>query len=225
MPTLSREEARRVYDRIGVRQDSQAFYEDPAVEILLSYGDFASARSVFELGCGTGRFALRLLSEFLPADARYRGIDLSPAMVGLARERLRPFAARAQVLLTDGNLVTPEPDGSGDRFVSNYVLDLLSETDIAAAIGEARRLLVPGGLLCLSGLGTGSSVLSRFVARMWARVQAGRPGLVGGCRPIELLDWLPRNAWRIRHEARVAPFGVPSQIVIAERISAQCGAR
>jgi ubiquinone/menaquinone biosynthesis C-methylase UbiE len=40
---------------------------------------------------------------------------------------------------------------SVNRFV-NYVLDLLSEEDIHAALGEAGRLLEPGGLLCLTEL-------------------------------------------------------------------------
>ena len=34
VPVLSREQARRVYDRIGARQDTQAFYEDRATDVL-----------------------------------------------------------------------------------------------------------------------------------------------------------------------------------------------
>jgi SAM-dependent methyltransferase len=66
--TLSHDEARRAYDRIGSLQDSQAFYEDVATSLLLQHGDFPSARSVFEFGCGTGRFAQRLLEEQLTGD-------------------------------------------------------------------------------------------------------------------------------------------------------------
>ena len=54
---LTAEQARRVYDRIGCAQDTQAFYEDAAVIRLAQLGAFERARSVFELGCGTGRFA------------------------------------------------------------------------------------------------------------------------------------------------------------------------
>lgn len=55
MKTLSREEARRVYNRIGKLQDSQAFYEAPAIDLIIDHGHFATAQSVFEFGCGTGR--------------------------------------------------------------------------------------------------------------------------------------------------------------------------
>ncbi len=217
MPTLSHDQARRVYDRIGARQDTQAFYEDRATRILVSHGEFGTARRVLEFGCGTGRFAFRLLSQHLPQDARYRALDLSPTMVRLARERLAPFGQRAEVALTDGSPPTAEPADSCDRFVSNFVLDLLSEEDIAAVVREAHRILEPAGLLCLSSLSTGTGSFSRLVSRLWVRVQGLRPALVGGCRPLELLAWVTPPRWKLRHHARLAPFGVASEVVVAER--------
>jgi ubiquinone/menaquinone biosynthesis C-methylase UbiE len=217
-PTLSRDAARRVYDRIGARQDTQRFYEDPAVEILLEHGAFDTAQRVFELGCGTGRLAARLLAERLPPTARYRGVDLSPTMIGLARERVAPWADRAEVVLTDGAPPTAEPTTGYDRWISTYVLDLLSGADLAAMLREAHRMLSPGGLLCLASLGPGSGPVSRFVARTWTRIHRMRPALVGGCRPLAVADELPDTDWRIVHAARVAPFGVPSDVVVAERI-------
>jgi ubiquinone/menaquinone biosynthesis C-methylase UbiE len=217
MRTLSHEQARHVYDRIGARQDTQAFYEDRATEIVIRYGRFDAANRVFEFGCGTGRFALGLLSRHLPATARYRGYDVSRTMVDLARTRLAPYGARAQVVLTDGSPPTTEPDASCDRFVSNFVLDLLSEDDIAAVVGEAHRMVEPAGLLCVSSLSTGDGPFSRFMAGIWRRVHALQPALVGGCRPLDLSGVLSSQQWRLLHHARLAPFGVPSEVVVAER--------
>ena len=214
---LSRDEARRVYDRIGAWQDSQAFYEDRATGLLLRHGNFASAARVFEFGCGTGRFAARLFSEGLGPEASYRGVDLSPTMVGLARRRLAPWAVRADVRLTDGSPPDDEPAASCDRFVSNFVLDLLSEADVAAVLRAAHRMLEPGGLLCLAGLSTGSGPLSRLVARAWSGLHALRPALVGGCRPLELLAWVGAPDWELLRHERLAPFGVPSEVVVARR--------
>jgi len=215
---LSREQARRVYDRIGARQDTQAFYEDRATDLLIQHGDFGAARRVLEFGCGTGRFASRLLSGHLPASASYRALDLSPIMAELARARLAPFGSRAEVVLTDGSPPTSEPAASCDRFVSNFVLDLLSEDDIAAVVREAHRILVPGGLVCVSSLSSGAGGFSRLVSRVWSRVHAWRPALVGGCRPLDLLAWFPPPQWRVRHHSRLAPFGVPSEVVVAARV-------
>jgi len=108
--TLAPDQARRVYDRIGSLQDSQAFYEDRATDLLVEYGEFASARRVFEFGCGTGRFAARLLAQELPFEAAYDAVDLSPNMVRLAKERLAPFAPRVRVEVSDGGPGVPEAE-------------------------------------------------------------------------------------------------------------------
>jgi SAM-dependent methyltransferase len=217
MKTLSRDEARRVYDRIGKLQDTQAFYEDQAVDLLIEHGRFADARSVYEFGCGTGRVAQRLLSERLPPGATYHAVDLSPKMVALARDRLAEFGARAKVEASEGDPPSEVPSASCDRFVSTYVLDLLSEEDIRALLREAHRILVPGGLLCLASLSTGVGLVSRTLASLWSSVHRLSPSLVGGCRPIELLDFLSTSDWKVLLHERVAPFGVCSEIVVAER--------
>lgn len=214
---LSHQEARRAYDRIGSKQDSQAFYEDRATNVLLQHGDFGSAEAVFEFGFGTGRFALRLLTEYLPPSASYRGVDISPKMVSLAQARLASYSPRAQLILTEGGPPVHEPPESCDRFVSNYVLDLLSEEDIRNVLAEAYRMLRPGGLLCLAGLSTGVGPLSRTVAGILSWIQAHRPSLVGGCRPIDLLPFLPASVWNVRHHEKLVTFGITSEALVAER--------
>lgn len=216
--TLSHQEARRVYDRIGTIQDSQAFYEDVATRELIRHAHFSSAQAVFEFGCGTGRFAHELLLNHLGAAAIYRAVDLSSTMVNLAKDRLTEFGSRVEVVLTDGEPRTSESDASFDRFVSNYVLDLLSDEDIGAVIAEAYRTLRPGGLLCLSSLSRGDATLSRAVARIWSVVHRIDPRIVGGCRPIDLLLFLDSGQWKICHHRAVAPYGIPSEAVIAERL-------
>lgn len=224
MKTLSREEARQVYDRIGRLQDSQAFYEDPATDILVHHGRFADAHRVYEFGCGTGRLAGRLLAECLPEGAHYRAVDVSPKMVALARERLQRFGPRAQVTLSDGSLPADEPDGCCDRFVSTYVLDLLSEADIGELLRHAHRMLEPGGLLCLASLTTGAGAVSRVVAAVWSALHRLRPSLVGGCRPLDLAPALDDRHFRLVHHERVAPFAIPSEVIVAERTEAAPGA-
>ena len=217
MRTLSHAEAREFYDRMGAKQDTQGFYEDRATEDLVAHASFEKVRSVVEFGCGTGRFAKGLLEQYLPPTATYLGADISPEMVELARERLECFGERASVRLSDGEPRIDAPDGSCDRFVSNYVLDLLSDEDCAAVVHEASRILPVGGLACLVSLTFGFTRISRLVARTWSKLHAFRPSLVGGCRPIELRSLFPEAGWEIRHYRRLAPFGVPSEVVVAER--------
>jgi ubiquinone/menaquinone biosynthesis C-methylase UbiE len=218
MTTLSHAAARRVYDRIGRTQDSQAFYEDAATDELVAHLKLESAHSVFEFGCGTGRFASSVLTRHLPKDAVYRAVDLSPVMVNLARSRLTPFGERASVRQTEGGAPSDEPSEAYDRFISNFVLDLLSEDDIGKVIGEAHRLLRAGGMLGLCSLTEGLTAPSRAFMWVLARVHSFRPSLVGGCRPLNLLAFLPHRCWVVRHHLRVARWAVPLEAVVAERV-------
>ena len=215
MAALTSEQARRVYDRIGRAQDWQRFYEDAATADLVARAGFDAAHSVVELGCGTGRFAAGLLARHLPEDAGYVAVDLSPRMVALASERLRPWRDRARVSLVDGDTTMTAADGAADRFVANYVFDLLGPEKTRATLAEAGRVLAPGGLLCATGLTPGERGLARFVSRAWKGVWARRPDLVGGCRPVRLVDALDPAAWDVRHRGTVVAWGIASEIVIA----------
>ena len=218
---LSDLQARRVYDRIGRLQDSQAFYEDAAVERMLALGDLASATAVFELGCGTGRLARRLLAERLPPAATYVSTDISPRMTQIAEARLGPWAGRARVVtLEPGGERLPGDDGAFDRFVATYVFDLLEERDTGRLLDEAARLLGRGGLLCAVGITAGPGGLTRFVMNGWAKIAARVPELVGGCRPIDLRPHLSTERWAITASEVVTRWAVSSQVVVARRTDA-----
>jgi hypothetical protein len=59
--------------------------------------------------------------------------------------------------------------------------------------------------------------VSRIAARAWSAVHRLRPSLVGGCRPLDLETFLEPDRWQILELVRLAPYGVPSEAVVAER--------
>jgi len=214
-PTLTRQQARDFYDRFGRRQERQALYEQPALDRLVEYGEFGAAETVVEFGCGSGSFAQRLMDEELPPNATYTAFDLSETMAELTRKRLVRFGARVSVTRTDGRPRIPLPPSSCDRFVSNYVLDLLSGQDISRTLDQAWSLLRPDGLLCLTSLTYGTTFVSKLTIAAWLAVHSLRPSLVGGCRPILLTDFLGPASWKILYSTTVVAYGVPSQVLIA----------
>ncbi len=157
------------------------------------------------------------MASHLPEEARYLAVDSSTTMVHLANVRLARFGNRVVVQQTDGSLQFETASGSYDRFVSTYVVDLLSVSDIATLLSEAHRLLTREGRLCLVSGTHGSTGLPRLLTGLWAAVHALRPALVGGCRPLELRTLLPTTHWQITYVNVVTAFGIPSEIVIAER--------
>lgn len=213
--TLTSSQAKKFYDRFGKKQDAQAFYEDAALNDLIAHAHFESASSVFELGCGTGRFAARLLEQHLSPSALYEGVDVSTTMIDIARDRLAPFAPRAKVSLSDGAMTIPLADHSIDRFVSTYVLDLLSEQQIHQVIKEACRVLTKDGKLCLVSLTGGNTVISRTISGLWSMVFQLSASLVGGCRPVRLESFVDQTLWSIEHQHVASQFGIPSEVLVA----------
>ncbi len=212
---LSHEAARAFYDRLGAGQDTQRFFEDPATHDLIAHAEFERAEHVLEFGCGTGRFARELLQDHLPQGASYRALDQSSTMVRLTRERLATFGARVTVEQSEGSPHFDVAPGSLDRIVSNYVLDLLSEEDMRLFVAQAERALAPGGKLCLVSLTGGTTPLSRLFIWGWKHMHALSPRLVGGCRPIEILDSLNDTRWHVEHLNVVTALGMPSEVVVA----------
>jgi hypothetical protein len=116
------------------------------------------------------------------------------------------------VRLTEGEPPASEPTGAYDRFLSNFVFDLLSFEDIAAVLAETHRMLRPNALLGLSSLTIGFTAASRALGWFLTMVHSLQPVIVGGCRPLELSELLAQD---LVHHERVAPLGLALEAVIA----------
>lgn len=217
--TLTPDEARRHYDRNVERQEAQGWYEDAALDRLVALGDFEQASNVLEVGCGTGRFAERLLRDHLGPTARYRGIDISPSMLARAGMRLKRCAPRAKLSPGDVTVGLTARDDSMDRIIATYLFDLLSVIHSKALLAEMHRALRRGGLICLAGLsqdtdGSGRTALTQ----LWSLVQRFWPWIVGGCRPVALRPMLERDKWDVVAHERVSPHGLTSEILVARKV-------
>ncbi len=219
---LSPQRVRDYYDRSGPKQDRWAFYEDAAIRDMIAHSDFDKASDVFEFGCGTGRVATRLLTDELHATAWYTAVEVSSTMIQIARSRLAHFGERVKVQQAPaGSVAIQLPDMSLDRVVSTFVLDLLSEDDIGYLLVEAHRTLRQGGRLCLVSLTDGNTRLSSLVSAGWRLTFHLAPGLMGGCRPVNLSVRLNQTVWRLLHRKVIVSFGIPCEVLIAVRDSAR----
>ena len=137
-------------------------------------------------------------------------------MVTLATTRLERWSGRAVVQQCDGEPHIEAAPGSFDRFICTYVLDLLSENDIRAILGDVHRILAPDGLLGLASLTNGPTPASWLISTTWRSLHTISPWLVGGCRPIVIERFLPQSEWVIEYAHVVTRFGVPTEIVVAK---------
>jgi tRNA (cmo5U34)-methyltransferase len=108
----------------------------------------AGAKSVLELGIGTGETARRVLARH--PEAKLIGIDGSPGMVAVARDTLP--ADRVSVLV--GALEDPLPEGPFDLVVSALAVHHLRADSKADLFRRIANVLEPGGRFVLADVVT-----------------------------------------------------------------------
>ncbi len=214
---LTYNEVKRFYDDFGRKQDRQ-LYEESAINNLIEQGKFGEAKYIVEFGCGTGNLASRLLKSVSSGECQYRGVDISQTMVALCQKNIEQFSERATCYRNEGEPKIDVQNQIADRFVSTYVLDLLTEKDVTTLLNEAHRTLLPCGYLCLASLTHGVSPVSRVVEVLWRGLYKLNPSIVGGCRPINLAAYLQNDKWNIIYDSVVVSYGVPSEVIIAKRL-------
>jgi demethylmenaquinone methyltransferase/2-methoxy-6-polyprenyl-1,4-benzoquinol methylase len=138
-------------------------------------GHVEAGQRALDLGCGTGALALRMARR----GARVKAIDVSAGMLEVAARRIREAGLDDRVALVEMGVaeLDGEPSASVDVVASGLCLSELGDDEIAYALRQARRVLVPGGLLLVAD----EVAPARPVARLLR-------GLVRA--PLVALTWL-----------------------------------
>ncbi len=142
---------------------------------------------VLEIGAGSGAMAAQLLAS--RSRLRMTVTDFDEAMVAAARARLARFADRANVRQADAARL-PFPDGTFDAVVSFIMLHHV--IDWHAALGEAVRVLRPGGVL------VGYDLVASRPARWLHQAEGARHRLMAASELRDRLAALPVEAVRLR---------------------------
>jgi SAM-dependent methyltransferase len=98
-------------------------------------------RRVLDAGCGGGR----MMPVLAGLGCRVEGVDVSPQMIRRARQDHASFPSQVASIAD-----LPFPDASIDGVFSWYSTIHSPDPDLPRILGEARRVLRPGGLLLLA---------------------------------------------------------------------------
>jgi SAM-dependent methyltransferase len=130
------------FDRYTSTEDSfSENVERPVIESML--GELSGANAL-DLGCGSGVYATRLAAR----GARVVGVDLSAAMLDLARQRARSREAMLDLLVADISRPLPFADAQFDLVFTATALHYVE--DLNAVMRETARVLRPQGRLIAS---------------------------------------------------------------------------
>lgn len=124
------------YDHAACGRHARRLHDD----VMRGVGRFGFS-AVLDVGCGTGATLAAILGA--RPEVHARGIDLSPAMIAVARERL---GGRAELSVADAEHL-PFDDGVVDLVVCVDSLHHYPHPE--CALREMRRVTRPGGGLVL----------------------------------------------------------------------------
>jgi ubiquinone/menaquinone biosynthesis C-methylase UbiE len=140
--TAETERIRSLYEKDAAKYDRQIQF----CERMLFFGgrEWVCSQAegdVLEIAVGTGR-NLGLYRD----DVRLTGIEFSPAMLDVARDKVRELGLKIDLRVGDAQALE-FPDASFDTVICT--LALCTIPDHRAAVSEAKRVLRPGGRFLL----------------------------------------------------------------------------
>ncbi|MGL6278658.1 MAG: class I SAM-dependent methyltransferase [Gaiella sp.] len=127
---------------VAMMREAVPGYDRLEAEVAVATG--SGARSVLELGTGTGETARRVLDRH--PDAQIVGVDASPGMVKVARKSLPADRVTVHV----GRLEDPLPEGPFDLVVSCLAVHHLQGPSKANLFRRIAANLAPGGRFVLA---------------------------------------------------------------------------
>lgn len=136
------ERLRWYWDDLAPRYDKKIrFFEKLLFPDDRRWACSLAAGDTLEIAIGTGRNL-----PFYPSGVRLTGIDLSPAMLEIARQRSRALGRAVDLQIGDAQSLA-FPEGRFDTVVCT--LSLCCIPDDRKAVAEMKRVLRPGGQLVL----------------------------------------------------------------------------
>lgn len=143
---------------------------------LVAQAQIAAGQRLLDLGAGTGTLTIMVKQSCPGADVV--GLDGDPQVLALARAKA---AAAGAAISFDLGLATalPYADGAFDRVLSSLMLHHLTTDDKQGALGEAWRVLSPGGELHILDFGPPQNAPAWLISLVVRRLERTADNIAG----------------------------------------------
>jgi len=181
------------YRRLAPGYDASSRHETPLRLRTIDLLHLASGERVLDVACGTG-LSFAALAARVGTGGRVVGVEVSPEMVQLARERIaRESWTAVEVRVGDIASVDLGPHVF-DAALFHYTHDVLQSPPALARIFASLR---PGARVAVAGLKTTHPLLVPLNLSAWWRGRRYRTTDANLRRPwIHLLRWVPDFTWQ-----------------------------
>ncbi len=206
----SREEAQASYDSLSRWYDwlaapSEKRFRQVGLEMLAAQ----PGERALEIGSGTGG-NLTALAEGVGERGFVVGLDLSPGMLAVARDKLpgEDCLGRVGLVRADGACLPFAPRAFDALFMA-FVLELFDTPEIPRLLAECRQALQPGGRLVVVSLLQQGGIM----VRLYEWVHRHFENLVD-CRPIVAGQMLSEAGFEVAQTRNEMMWGLPVEIVM-----------
>jgi ubiquinone/menaquinone biosynthesis C-methylase UbiE len=213
LPTTLAHRTRRVYDRLAaVYPVSTMLFHSRAHRCALGVSGMRDGMKVLEVATGSGEMFRRLVRANCTGTTI--GVDLSPNMAARTQRTARHKfpAAETHCQAVDARHM-PFRGEAFDAIFCCYLMELLSADDIAATLGEFRRILRDRGKLTLVLIGQNTAmfnviykVLGKLAQAFWGRQVERR-----------VPDLIERVRFEILQDKVVHQTFYPSRVLVARK--------
>jgi ubiquinone/menaquinone biosynthesis C-methylase UbiE len=169
---------------------------------------------VLEIGCGTGK-ALAELAGQVGESGSVNGIDLSSGMLEQSRARIAKAGSGKKLFFiqADGSQL-PYQNASFTAIFISFTLELFDTPEIPIVLAECRRVLKPAGRIGVVSMYNPAH--PSWMVRLYEWFHEKMPAYVD-CRPILAGEMLTQAGFRLRSQQSKDMWGLPVELVVAER--------
>jgi ubiquinone/menaquinone biosynthesis C-methylase UbiE len=211
------QQAAASYTRLSQWYDRLGGSEEQHIATGLRLLNAQPGERALEFGFGTGHGLVALAQSVGETDHVY-GLDLSPGMIDVARERIEKEQLMDRVIVQRGNVLhLPYASDTFDVMFSSFMLDLIDTPDLPIVMSECRRVLRSTGRVGLVSMSKACGArASQIVVKVYERAHRWLPALID-CRPIYVQTMLTAAGFQIETAQTRSMWGLPVEIVIAHK--------